>query len=104
MMARVQEPDLGPDSFEPPFNQPYIWLMETKRTAPDSDPVAKLDVVDLGEIATFLSALHPQHTRCELVRALAGIAPLQDCSCSLCSPTKFPCCQGEPGGGKTDAG
>jgi hypothetical protein len=52
-----------------------------------------LDLVDLGGIANFLNSVHPQHTRCELVKMLAALAPVEGTTCSLCKPTKYPACQ-----------
>jgi hypothetical protein len=53
----------------------------------------EFDLIDLGPIANFLNSVHPQYTRCELVKMLAAIAPIEKTTCSLCKPTEFPACQ-----------
>lgn len=56
------------------------------------------DPVDLGEIAAFIHSVHPQFSECEFVRKLMVIAPVAECTCSQCKPTKFPFCQCKPPG------
>lgn len=50
------------------------------------------DKIDLGVIAKFLQSVHPKYSMHELVAMLAELAPIPDCTCTRCSPTKFPAC------------
>lgn len=54
------------------------------------------DEVDLGAIAVFLHTVHPQYSACEFVKMLRRLVLIDSCTCSLCSPTKFPACLGCP--------
>jgi hypothetical protein len=56
------------------------------------DPI---DELGLGRIASYLRTLYPQYSECELVHMLSAIARHVGCTCSLCSPSKFPGCQQE---------
>lgn len=59
--------------------------------APDKAP--DLDgQIDLGKIADFLQSVHPTHSKCELVRMLTELAPIEQCTCSLCTQCVFPNC------------
>lgn len=61
------------------------------------DPMDEFEEIDLGYIARYLGTLYPQFSQCELVKMVLAFAKQKTCTCSLCTPTKFPECQQDQG-------